>query len=126
MTDPFEEFHRARERQDGTPWDTQWRQADAALALQAVRGRSTASELAEANSLSAAYVRQLIHTAETFPRAMRDPTLTFTHHRYAAASDQPRYWLRQAAEHGWSCRAMDRAIRFGLVLAIAQDRGRGR
>ena len=124
MTDPFDEFRQARERQDGTPWDTQWRQADAALALQAMRGRSTASELAEDNGLSAAYVRQLIHTAETFPPALRDPTLTFTHHRYAAHSDMPRHWLQQAAQHGWSCRRLDRAIRFGREPAVAQDRGR--
>lgn len=126
MTDHFDEFRQARERQDGTPWDTQWRQADAALALRTVRGRSAATELAEANVLSAAYVRQLIHTAETFPRAFRDPRLTFTHHRYAAHSDMPGPWLRQAAENGWSCQRMDQSIRLGRTLAITEERGHGR
>ncbi len=107
MTDYFDEFRQARARQE----KTLWAQADAALALRADRGRSTASELAEANNLSAAYVRQLIHTAEAFPPTLRNPELSFTHHRFAAMSDKPAYWLQQAVQGEWPRRALVQAIR---------------
>ena len=119
--DPHDNFKRARDFQNRPPWDELWAQADAALALRSTAGRAAASTLAKANRLSPAYVRQMINAAAAFPAARRDPRLTFTHHRFAAMTDQPDHWLKEAAEHDWSCRAMELAIRPGQVLATASN-----
>lgn len=107
----LETFHRARERQDLTPGDALWSQADAAFALRSFWRSKTASELAAANGLSPSYIRQLIRTADAFPPNIRRHDLSFTHHKLAAMTDAPARWLALAAANGWSKREMAEAIR---------------
>lgn len=106
-----ETFRRARVRQDLTPADALWEQADAAFALRSLWRSKTASELAAANGLSPSYIRQLIRTADAFPLNIRRRDLSFTHHKLAAMTDAPARWLALAAANGWSKREMAEAIR---------------
>jgi hypothetical protein len=60
----------------------------------------------------AAYVRDLVRTLRAFPEPeQRVPLLTFTHHKYAAATDNPGAWIAQAEAGAWSTRDMQAALR---------------
>lgn len=106
MPDPRDDFRQARERQEKTLWE----KADAARALRAEHGRSTASELAEDNNLTAGYIRQLIHTADKFPPGSRNDKLTFTHHKLAAMTEEPEKWIDLTVANGWKKRDLAEAI----------------
>lgn len=61
---------------------------------------------------SVTYVNNLLLTYEAFPdEEMREPLLSWTHHRIAALkSGDPRKWVARAAEEQMSTRELERAI----------------
>lgn len=70
--------------------------------------RKVASEL----GLSSSAVRDMVRTFLAFPdESMRAKDLSFTHHRYAAMTDDPEGWLEQAIIYGWSSRQLWEEIR---------------
>lgn len=118
----IDDFSAVRAKQDATPWQSLWAQADLAYAIAVERGRRTATLLFEATGLSKPYIRQIINVAETFPPAKRDPRLTFSHFRVAAPTAEPYRWIERAAEGGWSVKRLSQEIE----AERARDAERGR
>lgn len=70
--------------------------------------RRIASEL----GLSSSAVRDMVRTFLAFPEeSMRAKDLSFTHHRYAAMTDDPEWWLEQSIINGWSSRQLQEQIK---------------
>lgn len=89
-----------------------WAQAEWAAAMTQRWGRDTAKMVAGNVGLSAGYVRQLVATANTFPDPdLRAADLDFSHHRIAAMTDDPDYWIQVAVDHQLSVEEMRQAIR---------------
>ena len=83
--------------------DAHWKQAEWAAAMAVKYGHETARLLAGEVGLSAAYIRHLIATAKAFPTPeSRAQDLSFTHHRVAAMTKEPRAWLERAVTEGMS------------------------
>ena len=92
--------------------ETQWQQAELALAMAARYGRKTASMVASEVGVSAGYVRHLIATAKAFPTdGTRAKDLSFSHHRIAAVSKDPQTWIERSIEGGYSVEQLREAIR---------------
>ena len=61
---------------------------------------------------SATLIREQARTFRAFAdEETRVPTLSFYHHRLAAKTDDPAYWIAQAADNMWSTRQMAQGIR---------------
>lgn len=90
-----------------------WSKAElvtAALGLDGV----TPSQLAHDLGCSKSYVRRLAKTYKTFPTPesrWQAPNATFSHHRICAETTDPGMWLTRCAEHEWSTRDLQAAIR---------------
>ena len=89
-----------------------WAQAEQARLMRVRYGRDTARLLASEVGLTKGYIRQLIGTANVFP----DPTqraqdLSFSHHRIAAFTEDPDYWLHEAVAEEWSVDDLRAAIK---------------
>lgn len=79
--------------------------------------RKIASEL----GVSASAVRDMVRTFLAFPdESTRAKDLSFTHHRYAAMTDNPEGWLEQAILGGWSSRQMWEEIRRSKMTREAE------
>ena len=77
-----------------------------------------AGELASYARCSDSYIRQLVKVYRTWPdEEQRIPfsELDYTCFKLAAYSDDPDYWLEQAADHSWSSREMKLAMA-GVVI----------
>ncbi|MCY0884251.1 MAG: hypothetical protein OWV35_00010 [Firmicutes bacterium] len=92
--------------------DAQWAQARWAYLMAARYGRGTSTRLAGATGLADSTIRGLIAAYKAFPTpASRAQDLSFSHHRVAAMTADPGYWLDQAVAHGWSVADLQEAIR---------------
>lgn len=88
-----------------------WLRAEHALRMTERHGRRTASMLAADTGYSASYIRQLVATARAFPNEEdRAADLSFTHHRYAAMTENPAEWIDKAVQNGWTQRELQNAI----------------
>ncbi len=73
----------------------------------------SAEWIAEKSNCSASLVRELRKTWSAFPteeERLPYSELYFYHFRLAAGTDDPHYWIGQAAEHNWSTRQLREAI----------------
>jgi len=90
--------------------DTRWVKGAVCLAItegMGVSARKTASWL----GCSAAQVRELAKTFKAFPdETKRIPVLSWRHHRIAANTKDPDYWLAAAADNEWSTRQMQEQV----------------
>lgn len=69
-------------------------------------------QIAQYGRCSNAQVRELVKTYRAFPEeSMRVPELTWYHHRLAANTNNPEYWIQEAARFQWSTRQMREAIK---------------
>ena len=64
---------------------------------------------------------QAAAVASTFPPERRNASLSWSHHRAAANTDEPDEWLARAAEAGWSARQLEEAIRDAKALEPPSD-----
>lgn len=81
-----------------------------AEACEHVSARQVASDI----GMSAGQVSRLLRTLRAFPDpASRSdmPGMTFSHHRLAATTENPAYWLAQAEAEQWSTRDLEEAIK---------------
>lgn len=100
-------FVRWREAEDTTLWG----QARWAYLMTARYGRATSTELSKAVGCAGSTIRGLVAAYKAFPDpAQRARDLSFSHHRRAALTADPAYWLDQAVIHGWSVRDLEAAI----------------
>lgn len=101
----------------------QWAQAEWAFGMAARYGRGTATRLAGETGLAGSTIRGLIATYRAFPTPEgRAQDLSFSHHRVAALTADPAYWLGQAVAHGWSVADLQEAIREAKDGVAAVDR----
>ncbi len=73
----------------------------------------SAKQVAADIGMSAGQVSRLIKTLKAFPDpASRSdlPGITFSHHRLAAYTTDPAYWLAQAEAEAWSTRDLEDAL----------------
>ena len=91
--------------------DTTWAQAEWAYVMTGHYGRSTAQMIAGDTGHSKAYIRMLVATAKAFPDVSdRAQDLSFSHHRVAAATQDPATWIDEAVAHQWSVEELRQAI----------------
>jgi hypothetical protein len=57
---------------------------------------------------------------------MRVPDKSFTHHRYAAKTDNPVEWLNKAVEEDWSTRQLDKEIKRSKCISEKAREGMSR
>lgn len=77
-----------------------------------LRRELTVGQIAQYGRCSNAQVRELVKTYRAFPEeSMRIPELTWYHHRLAANTNNPEYWIQEAAKFQWSTRQMREAIK---------------
>lgn len=99
-------FINAETDKDGSSW----KQAAIAFYLKermAVQAKTVSSDVGK----SPRYVNQLVKTFSAFPEeGDRALDLSFSHHLKAAETDDPAYWIAQAADNHWSVRELQRAI----------------
>jgi len=71
---------------------------------------------------SPAQVRELAKTWRAFPtEESRARDLSFMHHRLAAGTDNPAWWIDRAAAEGWSTRRLREEIRAAQGPAAFRD-----
>ncbi len=88
-----------------------WKQAEIAAQASRVYGHKTASIFAQQTGKSAGYIRSLIAAANAFPEERdRAPDMSMTHHRIAAMTTDPVYWINQAVINQWSTRQLQDSI----------------
>jgi len=105
--------------------DARWAQADHAWAMTRRWGRQTATRLASEVGHSASYIRQLVATAKAFADpATRAQDLSFSHHRIAEMTQDPDFWIDQAAAHQWSVAELRQAIRDAKDAVADAERAR--
>ncbi len=73
--------------------------------------RGFARELAGELGCSTRWVQELMRTARAFAPEARAKDMTWEHHRVAACTDDPEFWLQQAVDNQWSTRQLRDAIR---------------
>jgi len=74
------------------------------------------SSIAAGIGKSVGYVSARIKTYRAFPEdSMRAKDMSWTHHRYAANTDNPPKWIDEAVKNQYSSRELDRAIK-GLPI----------
>lgn len=79
-------------------------------------------EIATYARCSAALVREYIKTYEAFPdESTRVPELSHYHHRLAANTPDPQYWIQEAAKHQWSTREMREAIKAAMGELLTEE-----
>ncbi|WP_157109830.1 HNH endonuclease signature motif containing protein [Thermanaeromonas toyohensis] len=79
-------------------------------------------EIATYARCSAALVREYIKTYEAFPdESTRVPELSHYHHRLAANTPDPQYWIQEAAKHQWSTRQMREAIKAAMGELMTEE-----
>ncbi len=82
------------------------------IACELLQRQLKIGEIAQYGRCSSAQVRELVKTYKAFPEeSMRIPELTWYHHRLAADTNNPEYWIQEAAKHQWSTRQMREAIK---------------
>lgn len=87
-----------------------WGQAAALVVMRHGLGMK-AKDVAAQAGCSAALVREMVRTFMAFPEeAVRVPTLSFYHHRLAAATAEPLKWIAFAADNNLSTRQLKEAI----------------
>ena len=70
------------------------------------------SSIAAGIGKSVGYVSARIKTYRAFPEdSMRAKDMSWTHHRYAANTDNPPKWIDEAVKNQYSSRELDRAIK---------------
>ena len=91
---------------------TLWTQAETAYAIVGLYGRTAPKKLAGEVGVSASYVRMLVATFKAFPEDEdRAKDFSFSHHRIAARTEDPKRWLNLAIENQWSVRDLDARIK---------------
>ncbi len=84
-----------------------------------VHGEQIVKQLAADLGRSYYWVRQRQQVVEAFPPERREelwgseeppPPISWVHHRIAAITDLPEYWLREAIDKEWSTRQLQEAI----------------
>ncbi len=91
--------------------DAVWRLAAGVVVLKEGLKMKT-GQVSEAIGKSPAEIRVLVDTFLAFPKEeMRVPDKSFTHHRYAAKTDNPVEWLEKAVDEDWSTRQLDKEIK---------------
>lgn len=101
--------------------DTLWRRA-ALIYVATERMKIKAGDIAGKIFKSGSHVRQLKQTFAAFPEETdRLAELTFSHHAEAARTDNPKYWLAQAADHSWSVRELRRAAKGETVKDVLRE-----
>jgi hypothetical protein len=90
--------------------DSRWTMG--ACATAAIDGYNlTAGEVASWFGCSSSQVRELAKTFRAFPdESQRIPSLSWRHHRVAANTPEPGFWIARAADEDWSTRQMQEAI----------------
>ncbi len=84
-------------------------------------------QISEAIGKSPAEIRVLRDTFLAFPQEeMRVPDKSFTHHRYAAKTDNPVEWLNKAVEEDWSTRQLDKEIKRSKCISEKAREGMSR
>ncbi|MGI9951325.1 HNH endonuclease signature motif containing protein [Moorellaceae bacterium AZ2] len=87
-----------------------------------VRREVPLGEIAAYARCSAALVREYIKTYEAFPdESTRVPELSHYHHRLAAGTPDPLYWIQEAAKHHWSTREMREAIKEAMGEKLTEE-----
>jgi hypothetical protein len=110
-------FADAREQED----EGKWAQAAVVVALRFLYGLSVRKVSAE-TGLSPAAVRAYTDTYMAFwDESLRAKDLGFTHHRIAAKTSDPLFWIEKAAENGWSTRQMEEAVRAAQAAPKAEE-----
>jgi len=92
----------------------QWYQAEVAYRMiQQYQGaESIFNFIASLEGRSANTIRSWVAAYQAFPNESdRIPTLHFTHHCIAAISEDPSYWIAQAADNHWTTQELRVAIR---------------
>lgn len=91
--------------------------AEAEVAFQAVDVMKVKpGQWAADTGYSTEHVRVLRKTFCAFPdqeSRVNDPLITFSHHSIAAKTNNPQYWIEQAAQNLWSTRQLSKAITTG-------------
>lgn len=110
--------------------DSLWAQATWMQYMTGKWGRGAAPTIAQHVKRDESYVRQMVATAVAFPDpAQRAQDLSFSHHRFAAMTEDPDHWIDQAVQHSWSVRELQDAIqdaKDGVEQAEAARRARDR
>lgn len=93
--------------------DGQWFQAQVAYEMvKRFRSRDIFNIVASQQNRSANTIRSWVAAYQAFPEETdRIPTLHFTHHCIAALSEDPAYWIAQAADQHWTTKELHMAIR---------------
>ncbi|MGB9859855.1 MAG: HNH endonuclease signature motif containing protein, partial [Moorellaceae bacterium] len=87
-----------------------------------VRRDIKVGEIATYARCSAALVREYIKTYEAFPdESTRVPELSHYHHRLAANTPDPQFWIQEAAKHQWSTREMREAIKEAMGEKLTEE-----
>ncbi len=91
--------------------DKIWGQGAAIYVLRE-RMRAKAGDIASQIGVSSVYVNDLARTFAAFPDpSYRSLELSFSHHKIAAKTDNPQYWLEQCEANQWSTRQLTDAIK---------------
>ena len=100
-----------------------WAEAEAAFQAVDVMGTKPGQWAAD-TGYSNRHVYSFRKTYAAFAdpdRRVIDPFIGFTHHTIAAGTEDPYYWIEQAAENSWSTRQMQKAIKGETIKDELQD-----
>jgi len=108
----WEEYYSIWEALDELEDGVMWGRALVCAAIDAQYGEESVKAFASDCGIGESTAYRYRRTWMAFPRREdRFPELSFTHHAHAAMTNDPHYWIEDAALHGLSTYAMEKKIR---------------